>query len=527
MLLERNKYMEKPQYILNFKKPKNTEIKLINGHWYLYERSNIYDPKIKRSRKKSGKIIGRITENGLVPSRAKNAIKNETFIYNDIVEVGAVNYFYKRTADMREQLERFFPDIWKQIYIIAMIRAVYDCRFKRMQLHYEDSILSYIYPNISFSARSISALLDTLGRKRNKIRSYMEASMGDNERFLLFDGHRLLSASCTMDNAEIGYDSKRRYKPQINLVYMFSMGKNTGCPVYYKQFIGSTPDVTAFADILRESRSYGKDCTIVADKGFASEDGVSLIDDCSLKYILPLKRGNKYAREKIPASPVGYDEAFSFNGRGIQSITVTEDGFNIHIFLDADLFAQEVSDLTKRTEKRNNAMQTKKEQELEKRANGKGRLTDEELDRLVPLAVKDMYENKNEMGTITIKTNRTDLNSFQVYCIYKQRQAVEQFFKTYGDTMSFESSYMRDNYSEEAWLFLNHLSSIISINAIEEIASIKESKNISYKDLTQTLTKIKANYIDGKWMVAPVKKSVQSLCEKMDYNPKDLSELNL
>lgn len=43
-----------------------------------------------------------------------------------------------------------------------------------------------------------------------------------------------------MDNAELGYDSKRRYKPQINLVYMFSMEKDTGCPVYYKQFIGST-----------------------------------------------------------------------------------------------------------------------------------------------------------------------------------------------------------------------------------------------------------------------------------------------
>lgn len=138
-----------------------------------------------------------------------------------------------------------------------------------------------------------------------------------------------------------------------------------------------------------------------------------------------------------------------------------------------------------------------------------------------------MYEDKKELGTITVKTNRKELNSFQVYCIYKQRQAVEQFFKTYGDTMSFESSYMRDNYSEEAWLFLNHLSSIICISAIEEVASIKESKNVSYKDLTQTLIKIKANYSDGKWSVVPIKKAVQNLCKKLEYDPVDLSGLNL
>ena len=41
--------MDKPDYILNFDKPKNTEIKYINGNWYLYERHNIYDPKINYS----------------------------------------------------------------------------------------------------------------------------------------------------------------------------------------------------------------------------------------------------------------------------------------------------------------------------------------------------------------------------------------------------------------------------------------------------------------------------------------------
>lgn len=86
---------------------------------------------------------------------------------------------------------------------------------------------------------------------------------------------------------------------------------------------------------------------------------------------------------------------------------------------------------------------------------------------------------------------------------------------------------MRNNYTEEAWLFLNRLSSMIGVNAIEEIASIGESKNISYKDLVQTLVKIKAGKTDEKWIVYPVKKSVQKLCEKIQLNPYDLTGLGL
>ena len=88
--------MEKPDYVANFIRPANTEIKFIRGHWYLYERSNVYDPQLGRSRKKSGKILGSITEHGLVPSKARR--EYTTPVLNDVVEVGAANYIYPRTV---------------------------------------------------------------------------------------------------------------------------------------------------------------------------------------------------------------------------------------------------------------------------------------------------------------------------------------------------------------------------------------------------------------------------------------------
>ena len=50
--------MDKPDFVANFTKPQNTEIKHIGNGWYLYHRSYVYDPNTKRSRKKPGTIIG-------------------------------------------------------------------------------------------------------------------------------------------------------------------------------------------------------------------------------------------------------------------------------------------------------------------------------------------------------------------------------------------------------------------------------------------------------------------------------------
>nr|WP_240908574.1 transposase [Sutterella wadsworthensis] len=74
----------------------------------------------------------------------------------------------------------------------------------------------------------------------------------------------------------------------------------------------------------------------------------------------------------------------------------------------------------------------------------------------------------------------------QVYKVYKQQQAIEQFFRTYGASLDLEASYMRTQATQEVWLFLNHL----LLNCITDIAAMNEDKNISLEDLKQTLGKI-------------------------------------
>ena len=64
---------EKPEYVKNYVKQKHEEIKYIRGHWYVYERQAYYDKEKKQTRRKSGRIIGTLTPDGLVPSKHRTS----------------------------------------------------------------------------------------------------------------------------------------------------------------------------------------------------------------------------------------------------------------------------------------------------------------------------------------------------------------------------------------------------------------------------------------------------------------------
>ena len=524
---------EKPEWVASFDRPKGTEIKRIRGNWYLYERSWRYDPEIKRSRKVSGRCLGKITPDGLVPSvsRAERAARAKAPAVSDVVEVGASTLAWSLTGDMRERLARLFPASWREIYALAVVRAVREPALRRSAAHLEDGALFGALGRPSLQPVAISALLRDLGRDRAKVCDYMRESLSADSRLLLFDGHRILSASRGSDLAELGYDSKARFRPQLNLVYAFSVGGGGGEPAYYKRYSGGTTDVTAFADLLAEAGSWGADCIAVGDKGFASEDDFALLSELGLPYVVPLKRGNRFVAGKVPAGLADWDDAFTYNGRAVMCLTLPQrdgDGevaFNVHLFLDTELFHHEMSDATARLEGANDRAEAKRAAEERRRSRGSSRLTDAQLADLAPVSVAGALGDRSEMGTVTIRTDRTDLSARAVYEVYKQRQAVEQFFKTYGDTLEMDAMWMRSDEATEGLLFLNHLSATIATRILESIAAAGHSRDVSYKDCVQLLRKVRACRTPQGWQAVPVQRKVGTLCKKLGIDPTDLSLL--
>ena len=488
---------ERPDFVTGFKKPKNTEVKHINGHWYLYERTSYYDPATKRMHKKSGQLLGKITENGFVPKKPR--VDRRCLENVEVVELGATGYLWSKNAGVVSRLRKHFPDCWRELFAIAALRITNGPRFKRLDEAYETSCLSVVIPGLNLGKNGLTSLLASVGKRRGAISEFMRDDADALSSHIVFDGHRIISDSDTLETAQMGYDSRRRFKDQVNLVYAFSVSGERCFPYYYKQFSGDVPDITAFSDIVEEAGMARGGITMLADKGFGSEDNFATIDESGFKYIIPIKRTNDDSKDNIPETVAGYDDTFTFHGRAVLHKQLRKDGYAIHVYMDTALFTNEMSDLASKVEKENANILARKNAEEKRRKKGKARLTDDEFNALQPVDFKGSYGDRTGIGTIALRTNDMDANGAQVYYLYKRRQAIEAFFKTYDDSLDFASSYMRNRYSEEAWLFLNHLSALMAFSIMDEIYLKGQTKDVSLKDFVSKLSRIYADNVCGEW----------------------------
>ncbi|RRF99264.1 MAG: hypothetical protein DUD39_05320 [Coriobacteriaceae bacterium] len=205
--------------------------------------------------------------------------------------------------------------------------------------------------------------------------------------------------------------------------------------------------------------------------------------------------------------------------------TFPQDGFSVHLYLDSELYHHEMSDSMSRLEGTNDAREAKRAAELKRRARGRGRLTDAEIAALEPENVAAKLAERAETGTLTIRTDRCDLSGRTIYELYKQRQGVEHFFKTCGDTLRLDATWMRTDEATEGFLFLNHLCATIATYILEAIAATGHSRGVSYEDCVQTLHKVRACKTEGGWQAVPAKKRTAALCGKLGIDPTDLSLL--
>lgn len=503
---------QKPQFVQSFERPAGTEIKLINGHYYLYERKSVYDPQTKRKKKKSGALLGTITEDGFIPKKEKVAQQELREI--QCVEYGACNYLYQANGAMTESLKRFFPDTWKTIFTLAALKCIGETSLKRVQACYETSYLSVLFPRLGLSAPSLTHVMRELGKNRDGICSYMRNGLSAYSGFILVDGHRIISESRNLPLAQLGYDSRMRYEPQVNLLYLFGRRDGMRLPLYYKQFAGSVPDCLALPDIGAEAGIRGSGITVIADKGFGSEDDFSAITGSGMHYIIPLRRNTTEAQ--IPENPSLYANAFNFRQRSVFWTSSTKEGCKVVVYYDMLLAMYETNDLISRLEKKNNTIAATLEKEEARRRKGKSKLTDEQIAGMQSIDVTSNVQQRSEIGTLILKTDRLDLDESQIYALYKTRQEIEQNFKCYDDTLDLDASFMQDQEAFEGWLFVNHLALQMLYGILDYIAQANLTGRYSFKDVVRTLEGIRANKINGQWRLSQFTKNTKKLCTDLD-----------
>ena len=472
--------MAYPEWVEKQKRP-GTNITCSKGKYYLYACKSVYDKEKKRSRKITGAYLGRITEEGLIPPKAK---QTEAIKYT-VKEYGASSIALGMASDIYEKLKVVFPTEADELITLAILRLIERCPFKRINILYEKSYLSERFPELPLSSASLSGFLRTVGSKREKIARFMD-QMIDGSEHILFDGTNIITKSENLEINRLGYNSHRQFDPQINLLYAFSCEQKK--PVYYRIVPGNVRDVSSFKNAVAESGI--KDVTVIADKGFGSQANFELLESSQIKYIVPLRRNNgHFNREKLKAGDKGkFDGHFLFQKRVIWYYEYKDQNARYIVFQDSTLRTEEEKDYLQRVEAQHENY-----------------------------TMERYLERQYDFGTILFRTNREDPPE-QIYNLYKMRIEIEQTFDFLKNLLETDVVYLQDKYAVEGWAFVNHLSLLLTYLIYDKLRSANLLSKFSIDDFIAHFKYIHILNIKNSWALSEISGKTQKFLDALSIS---------
>jgi len=470
--------MAYPEWVEKQRKP-GTSIHCIRGKYYLYEVSSVYDKEKKRARAITGKYLGRITEEGLVPPRAE---QQETDSKYSVKEFGASAVLLEMGSKIQTKLREVFPKEADEIMALAILRLVESCPFKRIGLFYERSFLSELFPGLPMSSSSLSGFLRALGSRREKMIQFMNGMVGGSEH-ILFDGTNIITKSERLEINRLGYNSHRQFDPQINLLYAFSCEQRQ--PVYYRIVPGNVRDVSSFRHAVSESGL--QDVTVIADKGFGSKANFDMLESEGIRYVVPLRRNNgAFDRDKLKTGDKSsFDGHFMFQKRVVWYYEYTLDGARYIVFQDSSLRMEEEKDYLQRVEAQHENY-----------------------------TMDGYLERQYDFGTILFRTNRSD-SPEEIYKLYKTRLEVEQTFDFLKNLLETDVIYLQDKYAVEGWAFINHLSLLLAYLIYDRLRASKLLSKFSIADFIAHLKYIHKIKIKNSWVLSEISGKTQKLLDAL------------
>lgn len=475
-----------PDWVLAQRKAK-TEVRFLNGTYYLYEATSKWDPQKKRSQKISGKLLGKITPEGFVESdkyKLRQMSKPVLKTSPSIKEYGSSHLALTLFSEEADHIKSYFGELWQEIVSLALIRLIHQAPIKNTGFCFETSYLSELYNGITLGEKRTSALYRKFGTIREQVVSYMKTLVKEGDHILI-DATNIISHSEQIGISHLGYNSKKEYDPQINIMLMFS--SRMQMPVYYRVIPGNIREVSAFKKTLDECGV--SNVTIVADKGFYSEENVNTLEGFNAKYIIPLRRSSGLINYGIlkDDKAIGY---FEFQKRYIWYCSYKVNHRTIHLYLDNDLMAREEADYLSR-------IKTLPEK----------------------YSFKDFMERKHKFGTIAMITNKTDIASEQIYQDYKVRNQIETMIDAMKNTLMADSSYMQNEDAFNGWMFIN----FIALQFYYKLCMLLREKNLLCKyspsDLLMHLQSVRKAKINGQWITCEINGKTSKLLDKLSIQP--------
>lgn len=473
-----------PSWAIQVRQP-GTELRLINGKYYLYAVSSRYDPVLKRAKKITGKLLGKVTEQEGFIMSSKDRLRQKAeqpLIIDNLTtkEYGTQQLVIKLAVKQLAALEQVFGEDAKPLFLFAFFRLTEQSPIKNVPFYFMHSFLSEIWHETMVSDKSISQLLRRVGSNREKIMEYQKLFVREGEKVLL-DMTHVITHSQQIEGAQSGYNNSMSFEPQVNLMYLFSAQQHE--PVYYRLLPGNIRDVKAFTLTMQECGL--KDVTLIADKGFYSKKNITALDATKLNYIIPLQRGSKLIPYPASSSKKSWGGFFIFN----EKIIWYKAKNKVILYLNQELKTIEEKDYLKRVE-------AKKEN----------------------YTMENFYEKQSHFGTLALINNNKVKSAEDIYVEYKARTNVETMFDAMKNSIDADRTYMQNDAAMEGWMFVNHIALQCYYLIYQQLIAHKLIKKYSVTDFLKFTHRIKKVKINGNWHLAEITKPVQSLLEKLNLD---------
>jgi transposase len=506
-----------PDWIQKYKEP-HTEIKRQGNGFYKYEVSFVYNREKKKTDKKTGHLLGKITEKeGFIPS-SKNELRqrSEGLPQVDIKTFGLYYTFSTLMEDEILSLKSVFGgEEAERLLSFAMMRWAYQTPIKRSPYYHSHDFCSEDWSTQSFSDKIISTTLKTAGENRQKVVAWMKGQLKefpDGQNFVLMDSTHTMSVSEQLAINAKGYNPNFDFDKQIRLMYLFSAQMKQ--PVYYRLINGNITDVKSMSLCIEEMK-IKNEVVFIADKGFFSAENVKMMNEEKLSYIIPLHRNNSL----IDFSPLEKPDFkkdlsyFIFQDRIIWYYAYQNCNYQLITFLDEVLRIKEEKDYLSRIETHPESYSRKG---FEAKLHHFGTLT-----IIYLIDDKINITNSNGKSSKKKKSKKEKEKTFEqiVYESYKQRNEIEIMFDSYKNYLDADATYMQNRYVLEGWLFANFIAMIAYYKLYARLQQAELLSKYSPKDIIELSKAIYKVKIRGTWHLSEITLKNQQLFKKIkiDY----------
>jgi len=473
-----------PDWAIQHKR-KGTELRFIKGNYYLYQVSSKWDPVKKKSRKITGKLLGKITEfEGFVVSD-KERLRQGTPAFGqlEVKESGIAMLISKKLGKHIGLLEKHFPKLWQVILAFSYGRFAYVLPLHKISFFYQNSYLSELYPQTIINPDQIGETLKAIGKQREKIVSYF-AEFYQQENYFVFE------ISHYKEYITNPFSKENINKSDTHLRYpiYFAISQSDATPIYYEFFPADQKNINHMDTWLHESPI--PKAIIVTNNEKLSFGNLEQISNASRKYIAALDQENTlidYSKILNDDSQV-FDGSFVYRKKEIYYYTTKYAENQVMVFVDHELKS-----------KQENAFFESEENLPEK------------------LTMENYFPIKASFGTLALLTN-SNIAPDEIYNAYKNYDEFLGKFCKLNSILEADKEHIQSPFAMEGWMFVNFVA-LQWHNCLKLLLNVNNPNSvISPDDALEVLNKVHKVKINQTWHDDKNSISVENLIATLGLN---------